>query len=187
MRPLTVTLLLVLWAAGRARAQSPAYEPPNLKTVLFGGYSSVSIKPGSKLDHVSLNGWAASVTDYSLFRRWGLTAEFGGAGKDGTSQTTYLLGGTFRGLQRRRFALTGRVLAGATRWELDAPGAGAFRTQTAFTFGFGQAIDFKFSENLALRVQPDLRFARFQDPTGERKTSFVRPFSVGLAYQFGKR
>lgn len=180
--------LFLAAAMDRAQAQAPpAYEPPNLKTVLFGGFSSVSIKPGSKQDRVSLNGWAASVTDYHIFRRWGLTAEFGGGGKDGTSQLTYLFGGTFRALQRKRFALTGRILAGATRWEPEAPVIGAFRLQTAFTVGFGQAIDLKFSENLALRVQPDIHFVRFADPNGSTKTSFVRPFSIGLVYQFGRR
>ncbi len=179
---------LLLATLGRAHAQTPpAYQPPNLKTVLFAGFSSVSFKPGTNLDRVSVNGWSASITNYQFFERWGLTAEFEGGGKDGTSQMSYLFGGTFRALQRKRFALTGRILAGATRWDPDAPVTGAFRTQTAFTVGFGQAIDLKFSENFALRVQPDIRFIRFEDPSGATKTSLVRPFAVGVVYQFGRR
>lgn len=179
--------VLLAGAVDRAQAQTPGYEPPNLKTVLFGGYSSVSIKPGKDLNRLSLNGWTASVTSYQFFRRWGLTAEFGANGEDGTNQHSYLFGGTYRALQRKRFALTGRILAGGTRWDPNAPTTGAYRQQTAFTFGFGQAIDFKFSENLALRVQPDFRFARFEEPGGDSRISLVRPISVGLVYQFGQR
>lgn len=57
--------ILVATLLHRVQAQTPAYEPPNLKTVLFGGYSSVSIKPGKNLDRVSRNGWTASITNYS--------------------------------------------------------------------------------------------------------------------------
>ncbi|MCX6608121.1 MAG: DUF2141 domain-containing protein [Acidobacteria bacterium] len=45
-RPMTRSLLLSVLVATlhhRVQAQAPAYEPPNLKTVLFGGYSSVRI------------------------------------------------------------------------------------------------------------------------------------------------
>ncbi|MBY0372708.1 MAG: hypothetical protein K2Q23_01860 [Bryobacteraceae bacterium] len=180
-------LLLLFVGAASARAQAPAYQPPNLKTVLFGGFSSVQISPGKDLDRVALNGWTASITDYRIFERWGLAAEFGGARRDGAEQTSYLFGGTFRAVQRKRLALTGRILAGATRWEPEAPTAGEFRKQTAFTFSFGQAIDIKLSENLAFRVQPDLRFVRFQEPNGSSGLSLVTPISVGLVYQFGRR
>jgi hypothetical protein len=183
----TVLLMLLAAATDLARAQAPAYAPPGWKTEVFGGYSLVNIKPGKHLDRRSLNGWAASVTSYQFFRRWGLTAEFGGNGKDGTRQSAYLFGGTYRALQRRRFALTGRILAGATRWEPGTPTADAYRQQTSLTFGFGQSVDFKCTENLALRVQPDLRFVRFQEQHGSSKTSLVRPLSVGLVYKFGRR
>lgn len=153
------------------QAQTPTYEPPNLKTVLFGGHSSVSIKPGTNLDRVSRNGWTASITNYSYFQRWGLTAEFGGNSDDGTRHRTFLFGGTYRALQRKRFALTGRILAGGTTWDPKAPTSASYRSQTAFTFGFGQTIDVKFSERFALRVQPDLRFVRFQNPTADPPAS----------------
>jgi hypothetical protein len=84
-------------------------------------------------------------------------------------------------------ALAGRILVGATRWEPEAPAAGEYRKQTAFTFSFGQAIDVKLSENIALRVQPDLRFVRFEEPNGSSGHSLVTPISVGLVYQFGRR
>lgn len=179
--------LLVLAAANQAEAQTPAYEPPHLKTVIFGGYSAVSATPGRNLDRVTLNGWTASIASYQFFRRWGLTAEFGAEGTDAFRQRSYLFGGTYRALQRRRFALTGRILAGGTRWDPKAAASGVHPGQTAFTFGFGQAIDFKFSESFAVRVQPDLRFARFEEPGGSHRLTLVRPISVGLVYQFGRR
>ena len=176
----------MIFSAWRAFAVegADAYEPPNLKTVLFGGYSSVSIKPGTNLGRLSLNGWAVSVINYQFFSRWGLTAEFGG---NGNRHRSYLFGGTFRSLQRKWFGLTARILAGGTTWDPKAPQSGAYREQTALTFGFGQSIDFKFSENVALRVQPDFRFVRFADPNGASKTSLVRPISAGFVYQFGRR
>ncbi len=180
-------MLAVLMVAASNRVQAQAYEPPNLKMVVFGGFSSVSLKAGPNLDRISVNGWTVSVTNYSTFRRWGLTAEFGGEGKAGTSHRTYLFGGTYRAFQRKRLGLTGRILAGATQWDPKAPESGAYREQTAFTFGFGQAIDFKLSENFAFRVQPDLRFARIAGAAGATKTTFVRPISVGFVYQFGQR
>ena len=165
-------MIFSVWLAFAVEG-ADAYEPPNLKPVLFGGYSSVSIKPGTNLGGLSLNGWAVSVTNYQFFRGWWLTAEFGGNGDDGNRHRSYLFGGTFRSFQRKRFALTGRILAGGTTWDPKAPQSGAYREQTALTFGYGESIDFKFSENFALRVQPDLRFVRFADPSGATKTSLV--------------
>ncbi len=171
-----------------AKGQAPTpYEAPNLKTVLFAGYSSVNLKPGQGLDRITLNGWTTSVTSYHFFERWGLTAELSGNGGDGNSQRAYLFGGTFRAVQRKRIDLTGRILAGGTRWEPNAQGLGAYRQQTGLTFGFGQSIDFKFNESFAVRLQPDLRFVRLQDASGASKTVLDRPLSVGLVYQFGRR
>jgi hypothetical protein len=141
------------------------------KADLHGGFSLVNTPGVGTSKRVTLNGWTASFTDYSIFPRWGLAAEFGGAEKDGVSQNVYLFGGTYRGLQKKRIALTGRILAGVTQANANT-----------FTFGFGQSIDLRFTPQLALRVQPDLRFVRFPG-----KTSLVRPISVGLVYQFGKR
>lgn len=167
-------LLLLLLLAAAAQAQS--YDPPNLKTVLFAGYSTVNLKPTKNADRLSLNGWAASATSYHVFARWGLTAEFNGNGDGGSEHLSYLFGGTYRAVQRKRFALTGRILAGGTR--LD---------QSHFTFGFGQAIDWKLSERVSLRVQPDLRFVRFKEPDGSSRLSLVRPLAFGVVYQFGAR
>jgi hypothetical protein len=177
---------LLLWAIAAA-AQQPATAPPEWKGELFGGYSSVNAPAGPTSDRATQHGWTASFTSYSVFRRWGLTAEFGGTRKDGGSQQSYLFGGTYRGLARRRFALTGRVLAGVTRAHPPSGATNAFPRQSAFSFGFGQSIDWRFSRRFALRVQPDLRWVRFKDTEGSSRMSLVRPLSVGLVYQFGKR
>lgn len=97
-------------------------------------------------------------------------------------EPSFLAAPTYRVLQRKRFALTGRILAGVTTWDPKAPTSASYRSQTALTFGFGQAIDVKFSERFALRVQPDLRFVRFQNPTGSSRLSLVRPIAVGFVY-----
>lgn len=195
-------------------AQTGAYQPPNLRTEIFGGFSLAPISPGraadKNLDRVTLGGWSASATTYQFFPRWGLTAEFSGnygtpsiANRvPGTNnfeldarQHTALFGGTYRALQRRRFALTGRIRAGVTRWEPKSDTAaaaallisnGIFPKQNAFTFAFGQSIDVKLSEELAVRIQPDLRFVRMRENDNSRRLLLQQSFSFGLVYKFGK-
>lgn len=180
--------VLLAFPVSRAQAQAaPAYAPAQWKAEIFGGYSRVSVRPGRDLDRRSLQGWAFAFTDYQFFSRWGLAVEVGGNRDDRARHYSYLVGGTYRGLQRKRIALTGRILAGVTRWNPRELTADAYRQQTAFTFGFGQSIDFKFSGNLALRVQPDLRFVRFKQPGGSAGLSLLTPISAGLVYQFGRR
>jgi len=91
-----------------------------------------------------------------------------------------LFGGTYRALRRPRFALTGRIVAGLTDWN-------RVPTQTAFTFGFAQSIDWKFNENWALRAQPGFRFLRLEDPGGGRRTVLATPLAIGVVYKFGNR
>ena len=188
-RKLCAILLPILLhlASQRAVAQAPAYTHPQWRTELFAGFSSLRARPGKDLDRTTLNGWTLSATTYQFFPRWGLTAEFSGNGKDGASQRSFLFGGTYRGLQRRRIALTGRILAGVTAWDPALPRPGSYREQTAFTFGFGQSIDFGLSRNLALRLQPDLRFVRLRDASNKANLTILQPISVGLVYQFGSR
>lgn len=167
---LLLLTLLLLGSVHLLNAQSES------KLEVFTGYSLVNLKPGRNLDRTNHQGFAASVTSYQIFPRWGLTAEF----DTNSEQNSYLFGGTYRSFRRKRFALTGRILAGATRWQPTPE-------QTAFTFGFGQAIDIKCNESLSLRLQPDLRFVRLKAANGTSRLSLVRPFSIGLVYQFGKR
>ena len=211
-------LAIALVGGVAAQAQSSDYSPPNRKTEVFGGFSTVGLKPGhvdeQDYSRIRLNGWTASYTTYQFFRRWGLTAEF--SGNYGTPTIdpppagsvpsfalrsrnhTYLFGGTYRSFERRRLALTGRILAGATHWspaavEVASPSpallaaTGVFEPQTAFTFGFGQSIDWKLSEAVAVRVQPDLRFVRIKDVGGDHRINLQLPFSIGLVYKFGDR
>lgn len=144
--------------------------PTDFKAELFGGYANL------RAEKTTRHGWTATYTDYSIFRRWGLTAEV----SQETDTRAYLLGGTYRALSRPRFALTGRIVAGLTDWD-RAP------AQTAFTFGFAQSIDWKFNENWALRVQPGFRFLRLDDPGGGRRTVLATPLAIGMVYKFGSR
>jgi hypothetical protein len=180
------SILVILAATAVANGQ--AYTPPNLKTELFGGFSNVGLKPGPDLKRASWNGWTASATSYQVFRRWGLAAEFGSNfGKNDARQDSYLFGGTYRGFERRKLAVTGRILAGVTRLEQKAGSPGLWGSQNGFTFGFGQSVDVKLSEHFALRAQPDLRFVRFKDRAGSAKTSLALPVSFGIVFKFGSR
>jgi hypothetical protein len=146
------------------------YVPTDFKAELFGGYANL------RAEKQAQHGWTATYTDYSLFRRWGLTAEV----SQETDTRAYLFGGTFRSIRRPRFALTGRIVAGLTDWN-------RLPQQTAFTFGFAQSIDWKLNEHWALRVQPGFRFLRLDDPAGGRRTVLATPLALGLVYKFGHR
>lgn len=186
--------LLAVLAIAPAFAQTP-YQAPNLKTELFGGFSTLSMEPGRAngkgLDGVRLNGWTVSATTYQFFRRWGLTAELSGQSRDknglDVSTQTYLFGGTYRSFERKKLALTGRILAGTNRWDPSLFPAGGYGKQNSFTFSFGQSIDVKVSERVAFRIQPGLAFVRRAQPGGGHRLMLVTPLSFGLAFKFGNR
>ncbi len=188
-----VALATLTWAAA-AFGQS-GYQSPELKTELFGGFSTVSVRPGQLngegLSRARLNGVAFTATSYHIFSRWGLTAEVTAGARDQdameVSLQSYLFGGTFRAVQRRRIALTGRILAGVDRWDPKRLPMGGYPAQNSFVFGFGQAIDLKLTENLAIRVQPDLQVVRRKDSSGDTRMSLNTPLSVGLVFKLGKR
>lgn len=194
MSTFRIVALATVSLAAAAFGQS-GYKSPELKTELFGGFSTVSMRPGQLngegLGRARLNGLTFTATSYHIFSRWGLTAEVtaGARDKDAleVSRQSYLFGGTFRAVQRRKFALTGRILAGVDRWDPKRLPVGGYPAQNSFVFGFGQAIDLKMSENLAIRVQPDLQVVRRKDNNGDTRMSLNTPLSVGLVFKFGKR
>ncbi|MBY0507291.1 MAG: hypothetical protein K2X03_25475 [Bryobacteraceae bacterium] len=185
---------LALLAIAPAFAQT-SYRAPNLKTEVFGGFSTTAMEPGRAggkgLERVRLNGWTVSATTYQFFRRWGLTTELSGHSRDklglDVSTQTYLFGGTYRSFERKKLALTGRILAGTNRWDPSVFPAGGYRKQNSFTFSFGQSIDVKLSERVAFRIQPDLAFVRRAQSDGGHRLTLVTPLSFGLAVKFGRR
>lgn len=186
--------LLALLTLSTLLAQ-PAYTPPHLKTEAFAGFATAYLTPGrlnnQSLDRLRLNGYAVGLTSFEWFERWGLTAEF--AQRTGSREgiaadtNTMLFGGAYRALTRRRFSLTGRIVAGAEQWRPTQSGNGLYRSQTSFAFGFGQSIDLKFNENVALRLRPELLLVRRERLDGTRGLELVNPFSVGLVLKFGRR
>ena len=191
----TIRVWTLLLATTIPPVCAQSYQAPNLKTELFAGFSNMPLEPGRAngkgLGRVSLTGWTGSVTGYQIFRRWGLTAEFGGHSRDkdglDVSSQTYLFGGTFRSLERKKLALTGRILAGVNRWDPATNPPGGYPRQNSFTFAFGQSVDIKFSEKVALRVQPDLALIRRLQSDGGRKLVLATPFSAGVVFKFGDR
>lgn len=181
---------IIILATTALLAQSN-YQSPDLKVEVFGGFSTAAFVPGrvndQNLDRLRLNGWAAGITSFQTFRRWGLAAEVGRRNHGDAEAQSWLFGGNFRALARPRFALTGRIMAGVERWEPVASRAGGYGTQNSFTFGFGQALDFKLNERIALRVRPEIFLVRREAPDGSRRLELVNPFSAGLVFRFGQR
>ncbi len=193
-KSIPLLLFLVSLPIAPLAAQS-VYQAPHLKTEVFGGFSTAPVSPGradgKALDGVRLNGWAASITSYHFFRRWGLAAELAGQSRNreglDVSTQSFLFGGTYRSFEKRRFALTGRILAGAGRWNPTVLPPNVYQAQSHFTFGFGQSIDIKITERLAIRIQPDLAFVRRAAPEGETKFDLTTPLSFGAVLKFGSR
>lgn len=191
----TTTRLALIFLAALPLAAQNRYQSPYLKAELFAGFSSALMEPGyangDGLDRARLNGAAVSFTTYQFFRRWGLTAEFNTQardrdGLDATAQR-FLFGGTFRSVDRKRFAVTGRILAGVNRWSPTTGPAGIYREQNSFTFGLSPAIDIKLTENVAIRTQPGFEFVRRERLNSDRGFSLVTPLSVGVVFKFGNR
>lgn len=191
----TVTFLAFFLAIAFPGFGQSNYQPDSFRAEVFGGFSTRSMEPGrvdgTGLDKVRLNGWTASFTSYEVFRRWGLIAEFSDTRRekgvvDATSQLI-LFGGTFRSIERRRFALTGRIMAGTHRWSASSLPSGGFPAGNGFAFQFGQSIDVKLNERMAVRVQPGVALLRRKQVSGDSKLNVVTPLSVGLVFRFGKR
>lgn len=129
------------------------------------------------------------VTSSSAAGAWQRNSAATLAIRDGldVSSQTFLFGGTYRSFERRRLALTGRILAGVNRWDPVLIPVNGYGTQNSFTFSFGQSIDIKVSEKFAIRAQPDIALVRRMQPSGDRKLTLVTPLSFGVVFKFGNR
>ena len=107
----------------------------------------------------------------------------------------YMGGVTYRGPKGRYAAIDYHALAGGSTGTFDHafnnyPGgspispaqAGLYTNRSAFTAALGGSVDFNYTKNIGLRLQPDLILENY----GTELREFVS-VSGGIMYRFGKR
>ena len=167
---------------------------------VFAGYSYLNLKPGVEMETTGLNGWNASLTGY--FNEWfGVAAELGGnygataapsfadVSKVDVGQMDYLFGPNIRAFRTSRYAVSGRVLVGASRGNADPDTFIVDNNPVRlsiehmkFATSVGAAFDVNFTPRLAFRVQPDLFLTNF---SGQTQENFR--ISTGIVIRFGSR
>lgn len=139
------------------------------KGELFGGYQFTHLEP-----NLNANGWNASITGNA--NRWfGVTADFGGAYKNGGRIHTVMAGPVFSLRQSEKVTPFAHVLLGA------AVASGGGTSSTAFATAVGGGLDVKVNEHVAVRlVQADWLLFRSGGIT-DKKNARV---SAGIVFRF---
>lgn len=185
---------------GRAASYDNKYE-------VYGGIGFMNGQAGQNLPKRYNLGVAEAMATYWLGDHLGVAADYRFAG--GTTplfpnpyynrvvvtQNIFAGGVQWRGPKNRYAAIDYHALAGASHGTFDrailafpggspisATGLGLYPNKTSFWGAVGGSIDFNYSANIAIRLQPDLIFEHF----GTELREFVA-VSGGVVYRFGRR
>ncbi len=204
---LAIAFLAPLGAAAQSKlALAPTATYDNRYEV-YGGINFENFQAGQNLPvRMNFAGAEAQAT-YWFKDRFGATADYRFEG--GTTptlpnnyynrvaifQNNFLLGVTARGPKGRYAAIDYHALAGVSQGIFDqaftthAGGspitptqAGLYTNRTKFMSALGGSVDFNYTKNLAIRLQPDLILEHY----GTELREFVA-VSGGIMYRFGKR
>ena len=193
-------------AAGRGRFGIGAPATYDNRYEVYGGLNFMNFQAGQNLPkRMNLAGGEILGT-YWLTNRVGLGADF--RGEAGTTpvfpnqyninralayQMMGMLGAQFRGPKNRYAALNVHAYAGVSHGVFDSATntfpnitsptqIGLYNNKTKPVGAVGASIDFNYSKNLAIRLQPDLMLEHF----GTETRQFFA-ISAGAVYRFGKR
>lgn len=186
----TLMLLLPLTVAAQS---TPKVE-------IFGGYSYLRLaqQTSPPFDAANLNGWNASIK-LNLTQNIGLVADFSGnyargcglcAAPEPGSQHTFLLGPEFKLLERDRFTVNLRALAGikhASSVVLPENGVRfVYGSTNWFAVSLGGSVDYRISDRVSYRIiQPE--FLASLSNAGETFRAYPNMrVSTGLVFNFGK-
>jgi hypothetical protein len=99
----------------------------------------------------------------------------------------YQAGPTYRIYAKQKFAVSARVLAGASTGVFDAhtnhippQDVGVYPVATVFTTNAGIPLDYNIDPALAIRVTPEFQLTRFGG-----QSQFNKGISFGIVYRFG--
>ncbi len=183
--------------------------PANYKNKyeVFGGINFQNFQAGQNLPKRMNFAGAEGEFTYWIRPRLGLTGDFrfeGGTtpvfpqnyyNRVAVFQENFFGGVTYRGPKGRYGAIDYHALAGGSHGTFDqavrnypggspisATGLGLYTNHTAFMAALGGSVDFNYTRNIAIRLQPDLILERY----GTELREFVA-VSGGILYRFGKR
>ena len=193
-------------AAGRAKLAAASIASYDNKYEVFGGLNFLNGQAGQTLPKRYNLGGGDVMGTYWLTSKLGAAADYRiDAGTTPVLSPYYnrvlvtqqiVMGGVqYRGPKGRYAAVDYHALAGITHGVFDSaikgyPGGspvtaaqvGLYPNKTALNVALGASVDFNYSRNLAVRVQPDLILERF----GTELREFVS-VSGGVVYRFGRR
>ena len=173
---------------------------------VYGGIGFMNSQPGQALPKRANLATAEAMGTYWLTSKLGVAGDYRFAG--GTApvlspyynrvavyQQIFMGGVQYRGPKGRYAAVDYHGFAGASRGTFDSaingyPGGspvtatsiGLYTNRTSPFFALGGSVDFNYSKNLAVRLQPNLILEHF----GTELREFVA-VSGGVVYRFGKR
>lgn len=193
-------------AGGRGKLGIGAPATYDNRYEVYGGLNFMNFQAGQNLPkRMNLAGGEILGT-YWLTNRVGLGADF--RGEAGTTpvfpnryninralayQLMGMLGAQFRGPKNRYAALNVHAYAGVSHGVFDSATStfpaittptqiGLYNNKTKPIGAVGASVDFNYSKNLAIRLQPDLMLEHF----GTETRQFFA-ISGGAVYRFGKR
>lgn len=202
----------MLTAAAAAPAQNGKLAPRLVadyqnKYEVYGGLSFMNFQAGQDLPKRMNLGGGEAMGTWWLFDRLGVAADYrfeagttpvlpvNGFNRVLVTQNIGMAGVQYRGPKGRYAAVDYHALAGISHGVFDEairdyPGGtpyttadlGLYSNRTKPMFALGGSIDFNYSRNVAIRVQPDLILEHF----GTELREFVS-VSGGVVYRFGHK
>ncbi len=201
-----ILLVPIAAAAQNKLALAPTATYDNRYEV-YGGINFENFQAGQNLPKRMNFAGAEAQGTYWLRDRLGATADYrfeGGTtpvlpnnyfNRVAVFQNNFLVGVTYRGPKGRYAAIDYHALAGVSQgifnqaFEHKQGGSpvtpsevGLYTNRTKFMSALGASIDFNYTKNLAVRLQPDLILEHY----GTELREFVA-VSGGIMYRFGKR
>jgi hypothetical protein len=181
----------------RAQAAIQETYTHKFEVTLGGGY--LRFRPGPQLRHINEIAWNVAGTRY-FNERFGLTADFRGyygtahpfpnefaLFNNGIREYVYQAGPTYRIYAKQKFAVSARVLAGASTGVFDVStnhippqNVGIYPVATVFAANIGAPLDYNIDPALAIRVTPEFEITHFGG-----QTQFNKGISFGIVYRFG--
>ena len=204
---LSASILAPLGAAAQNKlALAPTATYDNRYEV-YGGINFENFQAGQNLPKRMNFAGAEAEGTYWLRDRLGATADYrfeGGTtpvlpnnyfNRVAVFQNNFLAGVTYRGPKGRYAAIDYHALAGVSQGIFDQAfankqggspitptQAGLYTNRTKFMSALGGSVDFNYTKNLAVRLQPDLILEHY----GTELREFFA-ISGGIMYRFGKR
>lgn len=193
-------------AAGRAKLAAASVASYDNKYEVFGGLNFLNGQAGQNLPKRYNLGGGDVMGTYWVTKKLGAAVDYRyDAGTTPVLSPYYnrvlvtqqiVMGGAqYRGPKGRYAAVDYHALAGITHGVFDSaikgyPGGspvtaaqvGLYPNKTALNVALGASVDFNYTKNLAIRVQPDLILERF----GTELREYVS-VSGGVVYRFGHR